>query len=97
MALQRGIRPLIGSMIVAMCLASPAVACEMAGANTHVGEIKAIDPGRPSLTILDRQTKKTLTFVAGKEQIRGLSAGQQVAVTYSESKGQLRAEEVQAR
>lgn len=94
---QSGIRTLIGSMIVTICLASPAVACEMAGPNTHVGEIKAIDRGQPSLTILDRQTKKTLTFVTDGEQIKGLAPGQQVTVKYSESKGKLRAEEIQTR
>ena len=74
-----------------------ASACELAGPDTHVGEIKAIDLGQPSFTILDGQMKKPLTFLAAAEQLKGLSLGQLVVVKYSKVGGQLRAEEIQAR
>lgn len=93
----RGKRLLAGVMVSVICLASPAFACESAGSNTHVGEIKAIDLGQPSLTVLDRQTKKPITFQVAPEQLKGLSLGQQVAVKYSKSGEQLRAEEILAR
>ena len=75
-------------------LVVPAFACELAGPNTHIGEIKAIDPAQRSLTILDRQMKKPFTFLAAPEQLKGLSPGQLVSVKYSEMKGQLMAEEI---
>jgi len=62
-----------------------------------VGEIKAIDLGKPSLTIQDSQMKKPLTFLAAPEQLKGLSLGQLVVVKYSKTGEQLRAEEIQAR
>jgi hypothetical protein len=71
-----------------------ASACELAGPNVHIGEIKAIDPAQRSLTILDRQMKKPFTFLAAPEQLKGLSPGQLVSVKYSEMKGQLKAEEI---
>ena len=75
-------------------IALPAFACELAGPNTHIGEIKAIDPAQRSLTILDRQMKKAFTFQAAPDQLKGLSPGQLVSVKYSEMKGQLKAEEI---
>ena len=73
-------------------LVVPAFACELAGPNVHIGDIKAIDPAQRSLTILDRQMRKPFTFLAAPEQLKGLSPGQLVSVKYSEMKGQLRAE-----
>lgn len=89
---------LLGSVILSVTLITfPAFACELAGPDTHVGEIKAIDLGQPSFTILDGQMKKPLTFLAAPEQLKGLSPGQLVVVKYSKVGGQLRAEEIRAR
>jgi hypothetical protein len=89
---------MIGVLMVAIALMPlSASACELAGPDTHVGEIKAIDLGQPSFTILDGQMKKPLTFLAAPEQLKGLSPGQLVVVKYSKVGGQLRAEEIQAR
>ena len=93
----KGKRLVVGVITSVMLLASPAFACESAGPNTHVGEIKAIDLGKPSLTIVDSQMKKPLTFLAAPEQLKGLSLGQLVVVKYSKTGEQLRAEEIQAR
>ena len=75
-------------------IAFPAFACELAGPNTHIGKIKAIELAESSLTIIDQQMKKDITFQAAPEQLKGLSTGQRVSVKYSEMKGQLRAEEI---
>jgi cold shock CspA family protein len=75
-------------------LVIPAFACELAGPNTHIGKIKAIELAQSSLTIIDQQMKKDVTFQAAQEQLKGLSVGQRVSVKYSEMKGQLMAEEI---
>ena len=93
----KGKRLLVGVIVSVLCLAPAAFACEFAGPDTHVGEIKAIDLTQPSFTILDGQMKKSLTFLAVPEQLKGLSLGQLVVVKYSKVGGQLRAEEIQAR
>ncbi len=81
-------------MMAITLLALPAFACELAGPDTHVGVIKTIDLAQSSITLLDRQTKKPFTFLAAPEQLKGLSLGQVVMVRYSETKGQLKAEEI---
>ena len=86
---------LLGAVIVATTMvALPALACELAGPNTHIGKIKAIELAQSSLTIIDQQMKKDVTFLAAPEQLKGLSPGQLVSVKYSEMKGQLKAEEI---
>ena len=97
MMASRGKRLVVGVIVCVMYLVSPAFACEFAGPDTHVGEIKAIDLGQPSFTILDGQMKQPLTFLAAPEQLKGLSLAQLVVVKYSTVGGQLRAEEIQAR
>ena len=94
MRISRTQRVLVAVIVATTMVALPALACELAGPNTHIGEIKAIDPAQRSLTILDRQMKKPFTFLAAPEQLKGLSPGQLVSVKYSEMKGQLRAEEI---
>ena len=95
----RSRRPcLLVAVIVSMtCVAFPAFACELAGSNTHIGKVKAIELAQPSLTIIDQQMKKDVTFQAAPEQLKGLSLGQRVAVKYSEANGKLKAEEIQPR
>ncbi len=87
-------RLLTAAVLSITLIALPALACELAGPDTHVGVIKAIDLAQSSLTLLDRQTKKPFTFLAAPEQLKGLSLGQVVMVKYSETKGQLKAEEI---
>ena len=86
---------LLGSVILSVTLmVLPVFACEFAGPDTHVGEIKTIDLGQPSFTILDGQMKKPLTFLADPEQLKELFVGQMVVVKYTNTKGQLKAEEI---
>ena len=94
MRISRTQRFLVAVIVATTMVALPALACELAGPNTHIGEIKAIDPAQRSLTILDRQMKKAFTFQAAPDQLKGLSPGQLVSVKYSEMKGQLKAEEI---
>ena len=88
-------RVLVAVIVSMTFLGLPAFACELAGPNVHIGEIKAIDPAQRSLTILDRQMMKPFTFLAAPEQLKGLSPGQRVAVKYSEANGKLKAEEIE--
>ena len=89
---------LLSAAIVSITLAAfPAFACELAGPNTHVGKIKAIEIAQQSLTIIDQQMKKDVTFQAAPEQLKGLSLGQRVTVKYSEANGRLKAEEITPR
>ena len=90
----RDIRLFVALIVSMTFLVVPVLACELAGPNVHIGEIKAIDPAQRSLTILDRQMKKPFTFQAAPDQLKGLSPGQLVSVKYSDSKGQLMAEEI---
>ena len=89
---------LLAAVIVSITLvALPAFACELAGPNTHIGKIKTIELAQESLTIIDLQMKKDVTFQAAPEQLKGLSPGQTVAVKYSEANGRLKAEEIKVR
>src|SRR5574341_1941546 len=97
MRISRTQRFLVAVIVSVTFLVLPAFACELAGPNTHIGEIKAIDPAQRSLTILDFQMKKDLTFQAAPEKLKGLSLGQVVAVKYSEASGRLKAEEITPR
>ena len=94
MRISRTQRFLVAVIVATTMVALPALACELAGPNTHIGEIKAIDPAQRSFTILDRQMKKAFTFQAAPDQLKGLSPGQLVSVKYSEMKGQLMAEAI---
>lgn len=86
---------LLAAVIVATTMvALPALACELAGPNTHIGKIKAIEIAQRSLTIIDQQMKKDVTFQAAPEQLKGLSLGQRVAVKYSDANGRLKVEEI---
>ena len=87
-------RVLTTVMMAITLMALPAFACELAGSDTHVGEIKAIDVAQSSFTILDQQMKKPVTFLADPAQLKELSLGQVVMVKYSETKGRLKAEEI---
>ncbi len=88
-------RRVLTTVMMAMTLmALPAFACELAGPNTHVGVIKAIDLAESSFTLFDQQAKKPFIFLADPVQLNGLSLGQVVMVKYSETKGRLKAEEI---
>ena len=93
----KGVLVAIAASVTIALVGAPALACELAGPNTHIGKIKVIELAQQSLTILDFQMKKDLTFQAAPEQLKGLSLGQVVAVKYSEANGKLKAEEIEPR
>ncbi len=88
---------LVAGVVAVMLATPPASGCELAGPNTHVGKIKAIEPVQQNFTIIDQQMKKAITFHAAPEQLKGLSLGQRVAVNYSEADGRLKAEKIEVR
>jgi hypothetical protein len=77
--------------LVLLGAASVAPACEMAGPNTHVGTVMAIDAGAGTLTLRDAQTQHDLTFQAPAELLTGVAVKDQVAVVYAQEGGTLRA------
>lgn len=84
------------ALVVLLCLAllgaaSGAPACELAGPNTHVGTVVAIDAARSTLTLRDAQTRQNLTFLARPELLKDVAVRDEVAVVYAEDGGTLRA------
>ena len=68
-------RVLVAVLVSMALLALPAFACELAGPNVHIGEIKAIDHAQRSLTILDRQMKKQSPSWPLRNSLRGFHRG----------------------
>lgn len=83
---------LVLALVVAIvAIAAAAPACEMAGPNTHVGIITAIDTAKSTLTLRDAQTNKDLTFLARAEMLKGVAVKDEVAIIYAQDGGTLRA------
>ncbi len=83
-------------LALALCLGSaPALACDAAGANKHVGMITAVDDQAGTFTIMDAQTNQPITFAAPKA-VLGKAARTKgpATVSYREEKGGLVAEDV---
>ncbi len=74
-----------------LAVAAPALACEMAGPNTHVGVVAVVDPAHQTFTITDAQTRRPLTFAAVPEMLQGLHVKDQVTVAYTTDGSRLRA------
>jgi hypothetical protein len=70
---------------------SPALACEAAGPDAHVGVVTAVDHTRNTLTLRDAETGKRLTFVAGGDLLRGITAKDTVTVRFAPEGEVLRA------
>ena len=65
-------------------LSSPVLACEAAGANTHVGNIVSVDPKTRTLTIMDMATQAPIRFALNDAlliKVNGLNGP--VVVRYS--------------
>jgi hypothetical protein len=77
--------------LVLLGAAAVASACELAGPNTHVGIIVAIDAAQSTLTLRDAQTRQNLTFLARPELLREVAVKDEVAVVYAQEGGRLRA------
>jgi hypothetical protein len=87
------------TMALVLALASTGLpmsvaACEMAGPNTHVGTVVSLDAGKGTLTLKDGETSKNLTFVADAPLLSGVAVKDQVAVTYAQDGGRLKAKAI---
>src|SRR5439155_25844317 len=77
----------LSSLVLALSLgtrllAAPALACDSAGPNTHVGVVTAVDRARSTLTLRDAETGGALTFVARPGLLRGIGPNDAVSVTF---------------
>ncbi|HSG05646.1 MAG TPA: hypothetical protein VLB09_04535 [Nitrospiria bacterium] len=84
----------IGAAIVMtgflIALAAPAaMACSGAGKDRHIGNVTELNPGALTLTILDAETQKPLTFRAHESEIAKLKESDRVMIDYKEEEGEL--------
>ncbi len=75
--------------------AVPALACDSAGPNTHVGVVTAVDRARSTLTLKDAETGSPLTFLAQPDLIRGIAPKDEVIVKFTPEGKTLRATSVE--
>ena len=90
----------LSSLVLALSLgtcllAAPALACDSAGPNTHVGVVTAVDRARSTLTLRDAETGGALTFVARPDLLRGIASNDRVSVTFAAEGKTLRATSVE--
>jgi hypothetical protein len=91
---------LLFSLVLALSLgthvlAAPALACDSAGPNTHVGVVTAVDRAGSTLTLRDAETGGALTFVARPDLLRGIAPNDAVSVTFAAEGQTLRAVSVE--
>lgn len=78
-------------VLAALLLPAAATACEVAGPNTHLGTVMALDAAGHTLTLRDAQTGQDLTFVAAPGLLQGIAVRDRVTVVYTEEGGRLTA------
>lgn len=72
------------SLCAAMITASGAAwSCDMAGPNTHIGLVSAVDRNAQTFTIIDAQTNAPITFSAPAHLIKAVQKNQRVTVNYA--------------
>jgi hypothetical protein len=74
---------------------APALACDSAGPNTHVGMVTALDRAGGTLTLKDAETGAALTFLARPDLLRGIAPRDEVAVTFAPEGRTLRATSIE--
>jgi len=81
------------AIALVMLAAAPAAwACSVAGPNTHIGTVKAVDLAQSTLTVKDAETGEDVTFVADTpEMLKGIAPRDRVTVVFSEQGKTLRA------
>ena len=78
--------------LVTLAAAPAAWGCSVAGPNTHIGTVTAVDTGQHTLTMKDAETGENLTFVAEKpEMLKGIAPRDQVTVVFTAQGKTLRA------
>jgi len=85
----------MAAMLVAgLALSTPAMACDAAGPNTHVGQVLNVDGNH--FTIRDAQTGGPISFTAGEHMKGSVPApGDAVTIKYSGHAKELIAESVE--
>ena len=83
--------PLVGMLSAA----APALACEAAGPNTHVGVVTAVDHARSRLSLKDAETGGPLTFLARPDLLRGIAPKDEVTFTFAPEGKTLRATSIE--
>jgi len=83
--------------LIALFASSVTLACSAMGPKTHVGNITEIDRDHHTLTIMDAETQKPITFSVDNKQLLALnSSAGQVIVRYRDGEnGELIATSVQ--
>lgn len=72
-------------------MAAPAVACESAGPDTHVGVVTGVDTAKNTVTLKDAETGAKLTFMTRPELLKGVRVNDQIVVGFAEDGQTLRA------
>ena len=81
--------------LVALSAGPQAWGCSIAGPNTHIGTVTAVDTAQHTLTMKDAETGEHLTFIAEKpEMLRGIAPRDQVTVVFTAQGKTLRATSV---
>ncbi len=79
----RKITTLVGFALAALLTSSITLACSAMGPKTHVGQITEIDREHKTLTIMDVETQKPITFSLDNKLLLAVnSASGQVIVRY---------------
>jgi len=74
----------LGIALVTLTAAPPIWACSVAGPNTHMGTVTAVDAAKGTLTLKDAETSKDITFVADKpEMLAGIAPNDHVTVVFA--------------
>lgn len=78
--------------LVTLAAAPAAWGCSVAGPNTHIGTVKAVDTSQNTLTMKDAETGEDMTFVADTpEMLKGIAPKDQVTVVFTARGKTLRA------
>ncbi|MDQ7000709.1 MAG: hypothetical protein Q9M12_07515 [Mariprofundus sp.] len=81
-------------LIGGLALSTPAMACDAAGPNTHVGQVLSVDGNH--FTIRDAQTGGPISFTADEKMQGSMPApGDAVTIKYSGHEKELIAESVE--
>jgi len=85
-----------GLLLALASLAPGSFACSVMGANTHIGNIMSVNSQAKTLTIMDAETSKPITFSINDQLLLKLSSAKgQVVVHYTGKDGQLVATDIQ--
>ncbi|HET6371660.1 MAG TPA: hypothetical protein VFG95_10710 [Nitrospiria bacterium] len=85
-------------LILAIVLSTPilSLACSSLGPNIHAGVIRGVDSKEGTITLIDSETGKALTFSASEAQISPLRPNERVVIKFSVEGEKMVAKEIQA-